>query len=413
MNLKRDLAPMVLGVFMMIYPMRGGDTLGLGFLPSAVVLLALAAAFLLRSTVRFVPGLTDVVIFAYLLLCFATTLNSGVDDVSMRYLMQILALSIFPYFVIRVFGFSLADARRFLAMFPYITILAAAGMLVTIGPGQILSYAGFRLGTEALNPVGVGSAFGLGALLSIAALRLHLCNTLVALLAVGIATTILVLSGSRGPMLALAISFVAVLAFGKSLNLRMLLGIVAIGGVGYYAFGMLSSVMVADRFQSALLSASVDARQHSWAEAIRMFDEKSVLGHGLGAFEALHGEYVHNVVLEHMANGGFMLTIPFLAIIIALFGFAVKGARQSKTSQLVFIFAVAGIFSLIVRQFSLSMANTKEFFLFLAMAIGCAQDLRRGGPVQPANERPSDTDAALPDAALSASRVASIVEGSR
>lgn len=371
MGFRKYLVPFSIAVLVMIYPLRGGDTLGLGFLPSALALALMGLAFVIRPQGRFVLVKSDILVLAYLLLALVSALVSGISDISLRYLFQIAALSMLPYVVIRGGGFSFDEAKKFLQIFPYINLFTACSMTAIVGPEQLMSYSGYRLGSEALNPVGIGYAFGVSTLITVAGLRLRACGLIVGLLSIAVSVIILVLSGSRGAMLAMAVA----LLFRGSIW-RMVAALCVLAMSGYLAFGMLSQVMVSDRFFNVTDSTSVQARFASWTQALTMFDQRPLLGHGLGAYEALHGEYVHNVVLEHLANGGLALTIPFLLLVLVIMGNVVAGLA-GRLNEMVMILALLGIYAFIVRLFSLSMANTKDIFLFLAMALSCAQSLQR------------------------------------
>lgn len=395
MKIRPYLVPSTLAIFLLNYPMRGGDTLGLGFVPSILILTLLFFAFAIRSSARFVPTHTDSIVIIYFLLCTVSIAVAEISDLSLRYIMQIFFLSIVPYAFIRYFGFSIDDAKRLLAITPYFTLAAAASMFAIVGPSQILSYSGFRLGTEALNPVGVGYAFGLAAIMCIFATKLKLCNFLIAGLAIFISMSILILTGSRASILAVALIMVASFLTGDLFSRRVFIVLILMIAAGYFVFSIIPEEMITNRFVSPLTSASVEARFNSWLEAFVMFEEHPFFGHGLGSFEAQHGEYVHNVVLEHMANGGIVLTLPFLFISFFLLYLAVQASRRFS-SQIIFALSTVGVYSLFVRQFSLSMANTKEVFLFLALAVCCAQDMRRSQKSSGLQRKENSMDSGLP-----------------
>lgn len=376
--MKAYLTPFSIAVFVMIYPLRGGDTLGLGFLPSLAALALLGVAFATRPKGRFVFTATDIAVIVYFFIIIVSMLISGVSDMSLRYFTQIVILSIIPFVIIRIAGLSIDDVMRFIRVFPYVALLSAASMIIIIGPTQLISYSGSRLGTEAFNPVGVGYAFGISAFASVVALKLRLCSFVIAGLSTFVSVAILLLTGSRGSMLALVAVLVLLLLANarRNLNWRIALMVLVIAVTVYFVFDTVDSTMVFDRYTNALDSYSVQARYESWKIAIDMFQEQLLLGHGLGTFEAKHGEYAHNVVLEHMANGGLILTIPFLVIALRNVGWVFAGAL-GRSNEVVVILALLAIYAFAVRLFSFSMANTKEVFLFLAMAMSCAQSLRR------------------------------------
>lgn len=376
MKTSRSRVPFVMALFILIYPIRGGDTLGLGTTPTLLVLTLLVGAFAIRSKPRFVPVATDYVVFCYFILCVLGIIISGVSDLSLSYFLQIFMLSILPYGLIRVYGFSMDEAKRLVSIFPAFTIAAAASMVAIVGPTNILGYSGFRLGTEALNPVGVGYTFGLAALLSVFAIKLRLGNIAIAILAACVSIAILMLTASRASILGVGLVLIAMFVSRQSFNWRTVVGMCALITAAYFVFGTLAEKMVIDRFINFQQSASANERVSSWSQALQMFDTRPLVGHGLASFEVQHGQYAHNVVLEHMANGGLLLTVPFVICCLVLLSILAKNALR-KSGQIIFVLALLGIYSFFVRQFSLSMANTKEVFLFLALAICCNQEFRR------------------------------------
>ena len=376
MRVKFDQVSFVLALFVLIYPIRGGDTLGFGFTPTVIVLSLLTGIFAVMKRRKYQPVLTDFIVAVYFMLSVLALFNAGFDALSIDYFIKIIALSLFPYAIIRYFGFSTEDGIRFLKIFPFFTIISALSMLIIVGPSNILGYSGFRLGTQALNPVGVGYIFGIAAIISVFALRLNVGNLYITISSISISILILILTASRASILGVAIVLALVSLARKNVTWRTFASVAAVGMVGYFAFASLSEAMLYDRFTRFQDSASVIARYKSWTEATFMFAERPIFGHGLGAFETEYEEYVHNIILGHLANGGLLLSLPLLVILFALLKLGFSYARHSA-GQIVFLFAVLGVYSFFVRCFSFSMANTKELFLFLALALCCEQDIKR------------------------------------
>jgi O-antigen ligase len=375
-DIKAYLAPISLAILVMLYPLKGGDTLGLGYMPSFVALSLMMLGFMIRPRGRFVFATSDLAVFIYLLCLLFSVLVSGISEMSLRYLMQIFTLSIIPFVVVRVAGLTLEDSIRFIKVFPYVAIFSAVSMVSIVGSERLFSYSGYRLGTDEFNPVGIGYAFGISAFASFAAIKLRLCGLIVGGLSTTVSVAILILTGSRGSMLALVANLFVFMLVSRELNWRLLIILCVTGLAAYFVFNSLDLIMVSDRFTNSIESDSVQARFTSWMQALAMFQEQTLLGHGLGSFEVKHGEYVHNVILEHMANGGLLLTIPFLFLFLSLMQ-RVFNSTRGQSKEIVMILALLGVYAFTVRMFSLSMSNTKEIFLFLAMALACGQSLKR------------------------------------
>lgn len=371
---KNNVVPLVMAIFIMQYPLRGGDTLDLGFLPTAVAILMVGLSFFIRTRRAAFLSLFDAVVLTYFVLIFVSIMIAGLDEMAFRYFIQITALSIFPYWVIRSFGFSLDDAKRFVGLFPYVAIMAAACMMCIVGPTDLIAYAGFRLGNEKLNPVGVGFAFGISAFISFISVRMTLCNYFIGAISIMVSSLIVVLTGSRASMLALASIMGVYFIARRAVDWKTIIILLVMFGVLYCAYGFLDEGMVDDRFINALESESAQARYSSWTQALLMFYDQPLYGHGLGQFELKNGEYVHNIILEHMANGGLILTAPLFLLIVYILRMTIANIKWCS-SEFILLFTLLSVYAILVRFFSLSMANTKEIFIFIAMAISCRQSM--------------------------------------
>jgi O-antigen ligase len=388
MRLKKFMTPVSLALLILIYPLKGGDTLALGFLPTGVALAFFTFAFLRHPRNGFTFKVPDLAVAGYTVLIIGSALHAGSSDISIRYLVQILALSIYPFFVIRLTGLSAIEAARFFAIFPVMSLIAAASMVTIVGYDSIFSYSGFRLGTENLNPVGVGYVFGMSAIITIAALSARLCGYFIGLTSLTVSTVLLVYCASRGSMLALSIAVILLLLIKRRSKYRTLLALSTLLIAGYFAFGGLVDTMVVDRFRNPIDSVSAQLRFKSWSEAFDMFNQRPILGYGLGAFEERYGEYAHNSVLEHLANGGLLLTIPYLLIGTWL-TVQIFHQRSGPINELALFLSLVGTYAFSVRLLSFSMANTKEIFILIAMVLSLSEGgqhwrhMKKRKPVEP------------------------------
>ena len=207
--------------------------------------------------------------------------------------------------------------------------------------GVYLSGNFTRIMIFGLNPIWLARDLGISLLAALSIFK----NKAMRLLAIFIMVLGIVLTRSRGPLIALAISLFAVYShkslkskkYGKlapSIVVLSLLGIISILGVGaddYFVRGE----------SSFLEERNVSARILLYKSAWNDFLDSPVLGKGVGSFLHYGHTYPHNIVLELMAETGLLGLVLFL---IAL--------RPRSMFSFNNRFAVYMLFSLITTMFS-------------------------------------------------------------
>ncbi|BFN36813.1 O-antigen ligase family protein [Fidelibacter multiformis] len=171
-----------------------------------------------------------------------------------------------------------------------------------------------------VNPIWIARALGMGILISIDWFYRYKSRWIhfLLLLYIGFSVWIIILSGSRGPMLGTLVGIMIYIMyikertfwkrFGYILAALLLLGMIVL---------ILPKDMLFNKFGSVRASLSVLQRIALWEEAIGQIVENPVLGRGTGGyqiFSAYFGKYPHNIFLEAGAEQG----IPAM-IILAVF----------------------------------------------------------------------------------------------
>ena len=198
--------------------------------------------------------------------------------------------------------------------------LAAVGVATAV----VSSEAGARLSVLSGGPNVFGRNMGLLALAS-----LHLIFDtrrvlrFMGMLTAPLAALLVLLSGSRGAMLALFFG-VAVYLSVHRIDRRVLLSLLAVGIIGAVAvatrFGELAVVVFRERFLVLLLAEQYFThRDVLLLEGLRAGLQNPVGGLGLSGFAEVgtHGSHPHNMFVEAFAEGGVpglgLLGLPFLS----------------------------------------------------------------------------------------------------
>lgn len=180
------------------------------------------------------------------------------------------------------------------------------------------------------------------------------------------AGVLVLLSGSRGAMIAVAVAsvfffFVHRARFGK----MVVIGIICFS-VGMFVFMFTPmGMLMTDAFQARIGALMVDrvytsGRDVIYAEAVQLIQAHPVGGVGLGGFFAITGwSYPHNIFLELQCEGGLLATGLFIAAIAAFcFAMVKHRARLDVTS----LTALIVIF--VASQFGGDLYDSRSLFLF-------------------------------------------------
>ena len=164
---------------------------------------------------------------------------------------------------------------------------------------------------------------------------------------------VVLLSGGRGGFVAyllfLAISIFLAIRFGKyksSKIFRLFLIILLVAVAGYFGIRYVSNSTISTSGYSRILrlvSGGVDNnRFYKYQEAFDLFAQKPIIGHGFGSVYWELGLYSHNFFTDILIEGGAILLIVILALLIFGFVASIKLIRIDKSDLLWIYFFLCG-----------------------------------------------------------------------
>lgn len=305
---------------------------------------------------------------------FWTTWSSYAVEKASRFYTLTLLGTVAPLYLIR----TQEELRRFLSGFMFLcTVVAVAALVTMIGQGEDLE----RL--MVLNATTIMTARAVGAVTLVAALVwFEGCTSR---LAVGIALiilpTVLVATGSKGPLVATPLALFTTLLLFRSKIRPYLFRFFLIGvlGVGFFYLSLplipWTSLFRVGMFVAGQESSSELDRSSLYADSWEGI-EKNPKGLGLGGFANEFGasggearEFSHNIVMEVFLEGGW---IPGLYFVFLLW-FGLAGIysdaryRSSLLDRLTFCLL---IFFLANDLVSGELNDSKVLLAFMGLAVG-------------------------------------------
>lgn len=362
-----SLFPLTLSVFLLIYAIKVGDIYQLGFFPSILSFLLFIGSVLLVSKSGYKPHFIDFVVFTYFIVLIFCSIYSVDRLVSFRYLVQISAYSIIPYFIIRFYKFDLVILDKVPTYLSAFSIPISLGIFFTLGKDGL--FHNFRLGNDLLNPVAIGYIFAIISISSFySALNTTSYQKYISIVCFFLAFTVTALAGSRTSLGGAFFICILLSLYSAKTSKLFIIGVLSVVIFGLYnAYNIIVKLGAEERFVNIMESASAVERQTQFSSALNFFYESPLFGLGLGGIESVYGSYPHNILLEHLANLGILGSLPFFVIIL----YSIYGLFywDSYTPKITRFFLLILLFSISVRLLSFNMANTKEVFVFLALYI--------------------------------------------
>lgn len=313
----------------------------------------------------------------------------AVEKASRFYTLTLLA-TVAPLYLIRTHE----ELRRFLSGFIFLcTVVAAVALVVMVSQGGELE----RL--MVLNATTIMTARAVGVVALVAALLWFegRANRFVVGIALAILPTVLIATGSKGPLVSTPLALVVTLFLFRTrvrpyvsrLLLICLLGV----GVFYLSSPGIpwTSMFRVDEFVTGQVGSSELDRVSFYADSWEGIKENPQ-GLGLGGFASKFGaggdeirEFSHNIVLEVFLEGGWVTGVYF--VFLLLFGLAgVYSAAKSPDAPLVhkLVFCLL-IFFLANDLVSGELNDSKVLLAFMSLAIGTREFLPY---TLPADSRP-------------------------
>jgi O-antigen ligase len=247
-----------------------------------------------------------------------------------------------------------AGFAKYLKWWLVVAVLNGLLLLKQLLEGQSFNYYAARVTTSvAESPINAGrqAAYGalIGLFLILSATRPRL--RLFGLISLPILAISLLASGSRGPVLALAVSLVVFFAFmpwSTGSRKRVLLAAAAAIVAFSVAPVVVPSASLARAtaiFTGSDVGTSSNGRAEAWTEARAMFYDHPLLGDGTGSFALRNGviDYPHNIILEGAAELGVLgagLIVAALAFGFATAWALIRHAAGRVRTDVALVFAV-------------------------------------------------------------------------
>jgi O-antigen ligase len=253
-------------------------------------------------------------------------------------------------------------------------VLVIGGALAVVASAAAVSTVGAeRLAVLGGGPNVFGRMMGYAALASLYYWR-RSGYTLVFLPAVSVSALLVLLSGSRGSLVALVIS-IATFVILEVRSLRRLASMAIVVAVfswcvvTYTEVGQAAVRRYDERVQGLLVQDRYSAgRDHLYRSAYELGLSEPVWGAGLAAFPGLGlGVYPHNVFLEVFCEGG---SIGLVLLLLA-FGLSVPPLMRGGRDGAV----LAGlVLSFVASQFSGDYYDSRGVFAFLMIAVSLRRE---------------------------------------
>ena len=248
----------------------------------------------------------------------------------------------------------------------WLSLLAVTGLMAAMALVSLSSASG-RLAVLGGGPNVFGRNMGVLALIALArALRSGSSRLWTAATALGM--LLVILSGSRGAMVATTVAAITLVALARVAPLRLLAAGGVLVGVAtlvllYTKVGQLALAYVENRLVLLLIQEQyMSGREVLYANGVRLVEQAPIMGGGLASFRLLGlGVYPHNLFLEHWCDGGLPAVLFLLAALLtAAVGAWRRGWPNPTALALAVLFFVAA-------QVSGDFFDTRTLFLMLPL----------------------------------------------
>ena len=248
-------------------------------------------------------------------------------------------------------------------------ILISSAIMAMLAVLMIIGGASGRLSVLAGGPNIFGRIMGFLILASLYFWSKNSANWIFIPL-IGVATLLIVLSGSRGALLASGFSLIVFLILSKvKIRRFVVLGVSVALVISSMLLTSTFYASVTDSFQERIFSLLIEevytaGREDIYVDALRIGIENPVWGVGLAGFQAQIGTYPHNIFLEIFAECG-SLGVLFLLFFLTTTLKSIIQNRHNLNPSTVSAFGL--IF--VACQFSGDLFDSRALFLFSLLAL--------------------------------------------
>jgi O-antigen ligase len=291
------------------------------------------------------------------------------------------------------------DRRDILALAAFFvagSAIAAGSAVLT--PPSSAAYAGVaRAGGTFGDPNYLAAVLVTGFALAVALSRarsITVPGQALALVVAGLCLVGILLTVSRGGLIALSVAMLAAVCFAGRWRKKILFGIVVVVLVGVAYFAILAPADTRSRLNST--GGGGSGRTTIWRVGWREVQHNPIVGVGAGNFSDAGAKYVlkpgtinhsaavdtayfidtptiaHNTYLEVLAEGGIIGAALYFGIVLTSLGCAYRAARGfrergDEECELISYAVLCGLLGFMAASFFLSEEYSKQLYLLLAM----------------------------------------------
>ena len=368
-----------LALFIAAYVLKGGINVGLLNL-TVVMLIISILGFVLpvlrgKKKVQFRITRADVWLWLFMIIWIGGILYSPRPAVGIERTFRILAITIAPYFLTRIFLTQSQQVKRFLVT---LFLSAVAVSLVLVVGAGVASFQNGRMMFLEANPIPEASLLAMGVLIAvIGTLEGVFRKRWIRWLSLG-TTPILIygilLTGSRGPLVSITVAAIFYFAaiFRKRAGVVLAVGLAfVILGMGVVNFDILPHSLTT-RYNPLTwgTSMSVNKRMTLYQSIWQETQQQPILGLGTGSMNL-----AENIFLEVYANVGIVGLLCFLAF---LYSVARHGLRylvrvypheRGMTRGLGLLVVTVAVALFMDKQVSYALDGDKDLFVYLAILV--------------------------------------------
>jgi O-antigen ligase len=184
-----------------------------------------------------------------------------------------------------------------------------------------------------------------------------------------------VLSQSRGPLLALAVTLILGTVLFKPKHFLWILGGFILPAVAAYATGLVDF--------SLLISRADSYRIDIWRQSWDIFLQHPLFGYGIGGTrpaivitKSVLAEHSHNLFLSTMLDGGVIALGLLLAVLGLAIGWSVKYFRETKDVTLLALMVFAVLSNFTDGKTPIASPNQQWLYFWLPIGLVAAYELR-------------------------------------
>jgi len=379
-------------LFLFSYVIEGGDLIPGPIDLTAIFLFISLVGFLLPiirgNSIRYSPKSSDFWLLIFLIVLFggsyfAPDLKGGATKATL------FAIAVFlPYLISRLFIRTYEQIRVFLlTLLSLATGIAVILIFISFSP----IYYGGRLQFFEAHPIPIATLLAVGLVIAVIGLidpllgkkwqNKAICIAIIPLYLYGV-----FLSGVRGPLISAIVGLAFYLLILSNRRSRVL---ISMAGIALFLLATLNiwhpyisrrvPNIRAYSSQAIIQGPSTQQRLERYQVAIRLFDQKPLLGGGTDSFrQRTELGYPHNIFLEIASENGLIGLFVFLCFLGSIVW---SGFRYLKTRQIRFspqeraiglVVLVVSLTLLVEKQFSYNLIMHKDLFAFLGLTVNLA-----------------------------------------